>query len=216
MTLRRRRRRFFAQRQSFIELLTRRQEPGVRAVPQLIFLAYNKDIVLARFPRGVKWSACSFGECAELQSGLRAKSRGKDSKNAAWHSSHVSVSPRHASRNFSFWGRDFPRLPLSAFSPAFQLFSVFPPRDETQARRRKETVSTEPVMEEGFTRGRKRRQRLRSRWVRGLSEIPFRSCKVSYLRRFMRRLVSHFSLSSSIRFALSGCIILRSPPLHLH
>lgn len=45
-------------------------------------------------------------------------------------------------------------------------------------------------MEEGFMRGRKRRQRLRSRWVRSLSEIPFRSCKVSYLRRFVRRLVS--------------------------
>lgn len=130
---------------------------------------------------------------AELQSSLRAKSRSKGSKTQPL-STRLTYPHCRAVRLAIFHsGRDFSRPPF----PAFSRFSAFLRASSLRLAARKETVSTEPVMEEGFTRGRKRR-RLRSRWVRSLSEIPFQSCKVSYLWRFIRRLVSSLSLSSSI------------------
>lgn len=148
----------------------------------------------------------------ELQSGLPAKSRSKDSKMQPL-GTRLTYPRRRAVR----LAISHPRAAIfrafhSRLSSGFLLSSL-----HFQARR-KETVSTEQVMEEGFTRSKATTtSRLRSRWVRSLSEISFRSCKVSYLWRFVRRLVvCRFSLSSSIRDDLSGCIVLRSFLLHFH
>lgn len=178
-----------------------------------------KILFSRRFPRGrkskVRVLSCEY---AELQrsglASLEISRRGLENATTAWHSSHV-VAPF-----VSQFLIPEPRFSApSTFSRGFQLFSLCV--SSPSAARQKETVSTEPVMEEGFTHGwkRRRRRRLRSRWVQSLSEIPFRSCKVSYLRRFMRRLglpfllvfpyplrpfrLCYFLLSSLPPFALS-------------
>lgn len=146
----------------------------------------------------------------ELQSGLPVKSRSKDSKMQPLGTRLTYLRRRAVRLAISHSRAAIFRAFHSRLSPGFQLSFLY------FEERRKETVSTEQVIEEEGSKA-TTTSRLRCRWVRGLSEISFRTCKVSYLWRFMCRLVvSRFSLSSSIRFVLSGCIVLHSFPLRFH